>query len=92
MVAAAHFGLFWPELAVSACFGGRFVWNQLYRHVSAVSVPVSAGIGLFWPKSAPIWLSRHESKKKKGRVGELDTASDSGTATLEPRRCFLASK
>ena len=64
MVAAAHFGLFWPELAVSACFGGRFVWNQLYRHVSAVSVPISAGIGLFWPELAPIWLSRHESKKK----------------------------
>ena len=88
MAAAAHFGLFWPESAVSACFGGHFGRNWQYQHVlvavSALSVPVSAGIGPFWHESARFGVNK-KKKKKKGRVG----ASDSGTATLELRRCFL---
>ena len=62
MAAAAHFGLFRPKLTVLACFDGRFGrnWHVLVA-VSALLVPVSTGIGSFWPK-----------KKKKGRVGASD--------------------
>ena len=69
MAAAAHFGLFWPESAVSACFGGHFGRNWQYQHVlvsvSALSVPISAGIGPFWPESARFGPNHRESKKKK---------------------------
>ena len=78
MVAAAHFDLFQQLFRPkSACFGGRFSRNQTYRHVSvavlAISIPVSAQIGPFWPKSTRIWPSRHKTKKKKKRrVSESD--------------------
>ena len=72
---------FWPELAVSTCFGGhfgrigsRFRWN--------------------WPESRRVNVNRCKSKKKKGSGGEStcrmpDAASDSSMTTLEPHQCFL---
>ena len=85
-----------PFRPKSTCFGGRFSQNWPYQHVSvvvsAISVPVSTRISPFWLESAQIWLSRRESthKKKKRGVSESNAASDSGVATLEPHRCFLA--
>ena len=85
MAAAAHFGLFWPESAVSACFGGHFGRNWQYQHVlvavSALSVPVSAGIGLFWPESARFGVNKKKKEKKREswrvrlRYGDLGAAS-----------------
>ena len=92
----------WQPLPILASFGCCFGRNQPYRHVSvavsAESIPVSTGIGPFWPKSAQIWLSRHESKKEKEKRESRQVgcrtphraASDSGAATLELHRCFLA--
>ena len=72
MAAAAHFGLFWPESAVSACFGGHFGRNWQYQHVlvavSALLVPVSAGIDLFWPESARFGVNQKKKEKKKGEL------------------------
>ena len=62
--------------------------------VLALSIPVSARIGLDRPVLAQIGVNLAELariKKKKGESASqtLDAASDPGTATLEPRRCFL---
>ena len=68
--------------------------------VLAVSIPISTGIGPFWPESAWIWLGRREPKRKKKKKKKRESwrvgrrmprlaTSDSDMATLEPCRCFL---
>ena len=72
MATTAHFCLFQQsfrsESAVSACFGGHFGQNWLYRHVLvailAISVPISIGIGLNLDEST--WIGANQKKKKKG--------------------------
>ena len=83
---SAEIDLFWwsfqPELAISACFGGRFGHIGSRFHPNQ---PVLARISANMAESARI-----DTQKKKRGVSESNAASDSGVATLEPHRCFLA--
>ena len=82
---------FWSESTVLACFDGRI--GSRFR-------PNRLELAHFGPnrrESGRVSANWRESKKKKGRVGELDVgrrtprwaASDFGTATLELCRCLL---
>ena len=81
---AAHFG---------GCFGGHFGRIGLFRWPfwpkSAVSAPVSAGIGPNRPVSAQI--STNRKKRANQRVRRQTPCRDEsnvGAATLEPHQCF----